>query len=259
MKDDKSDELQELVARFEWLDKLFHDQMARDNISSALDTVKQAAKVGQKLQWLMGIQGALVATDRVRDFAAGRIPLQRVIAELDLNVTIWEPDSDGGDRHGWIADSHLNEVLDVIDPDWTERVNERLLEVTVLLTDRPLPEWILRHLRALRRSYALGLNDVAWISLRSLIETASFSRLNEEEDLGKDSNVRSFAEYSLKTCLDLIAKRSWVSDRELKGIRGIVQRTNRLVHAKDAVDVPTGAETLQAINTVVSYLHSLLH
>ena len=257
MKNDKDKEIKELFARLEWLDKLFWDQVAKDQLSSALHTLKEASKASGRLKWVIGIQGALVARDRLRDFADGKTELQRVIAGLGLDANPHESDFEWGEKHGWLADSHLNEVLDVEYPEWPNRINERLLEVTILITARPLPEWVVRHLRTLRRCYALGLNDVAWISLRSLIETISYSRLTEENDRANGSQVRLLAERSLQTCLNEIDKRSWVSRGQLQTIRAIVRRANSLVHAKGAIDVPTKPETLEAINAVVSYAHSL--
>jgi len=248
---------QQLVDQLVELDKKFVARLDQDDTAGAMKLALEGAEITWKLRWLLGKQAALVGSKILKDFVHGEIQLIQIIDELGLSSGLGDDTWEWADQHGWIADEHLNEIIDLENPDWPDAVNQRLLQVDVLITKTPLPEWVLRHLRSVRRCYAFKLYDVVWISLRSLIETASFACLIESGILPADERVLPMARLSIRDCLSRLRQFGKLS-RSDKTIDRIIDRANELVHSKRKIEPPSERETLTAIKKVIQYVDALV-
>jgi hypothetical protein len=190
----------------------------------------------------------------LRAFIEKTFYLQALIRELGFAAD--GPDHTWADEDGWIADSHFNELIDMGHL-WLYGLNARLLEVSVLLTRVALPDWVLRHLRSVRRCYALQLYEVVWVSLRALVEAASFARLVDAGIVTTGKGVTYLAEHNVRACLRDVERVTDVPKAQVAKVHRIISRANLVMHAKGATDVPSEAETSQAIQQVVDYVESL--
>lgn len=217
----------------------------------------EAAQIERELRWLLASKASTVGTPLLRQFTEKAFDLQWVIAELGLAEDGPDGTFEWHDQYGFIADPHLNTIIDFTDPDCPNAVNARLLKIAVLLTRDPLPEWVLQHLRSVRRCYAFELYDVVWVSLRALVEAASFAALLKSGVVKRDANVRYLAEHSVRACLKDVERSTGVPRKQVAAMHRIVDRANALVHGKGKTDLPSEAETFQAIQAVVKFVEVL--
>jgi hypothetical protein len=246
-------EIQSFIERFIELDGMAVEQLRANKVEGLARAIFEGARIERKLLTLLAFHGHVTGDEEaIASFRRQAFSLQAMISELRAEPQDeWDPDLP------YMFDPHLNRLIDFEDPDWPEPINERLLKVQVLLTKRPLPTWVVRHLHTLRRCYALEMYEAAWIFARALIEAVSFEWLKQNGSFEGPANVRYIAERNLGQILDMVADRSSVPISDMKTIRQIKNRANKFVHSKRAIDGPSEAETLEAISQVVRYAELL--
>lgn len=246
-------EIRKLIKRFTELEAMALEYLRASKFEALARTIFEAVRLQRQLQALLGFHGQVAGDEEAIDlFRRQAFSLQAMISELRAEPgDEWDPDL----PH--MFDSHLNRLIDFEDPDWPEPINERLLRVQVLLTKKPLPDWVVRHLLTLRRCYALEMYEAAWIFIRALIEAVSFEWLKQNGSFKGPANVRHISERKLGELLEMVADRASVPVSDMTKIRGIKSRANRIVHSKRPIDSPSEAETLEAISQVIRYAELL--
>jgi hypothetical protein len=246
-------EIQRLIQQFSVLDLAAVDSLTANNFEALARTIFEAIQVQRKLRTLLAFHGHVAGDEEAIDsFRRETFPVQAMITELRLEPQDeWDPDLP------YMFDPHLNRLIDFEDPDWPEPINERLLKVQVLLTNKPLPDWLVRHFLTLRRCFALEMYEAAWIFLRALVEAVSFEWLKQNGSFGGPANVRHISERRLEELLGMVADRASISVSDMTKIRQIKSRANKIIHSKRQLDDPTEAETLDAIGEVVRYVELL--
>lgn len=177
--------IQNLLNRFIELDANASKEIQASNTEAAATAIFEGIQIERKLRTLLAFEGHLAWNDQALDtFRRQEFWLQAAIDELRLETDDrWDPELPS------ILDSHLNYLFDFTDPDWTEPINKRLLSVQVLLTKRPLPDWVVSHLHTVRRCYALEMREAAWVFLRALVEAVSFECLSQRGILNQSSKI----------------------------------------------------------------------
>jgi hypothetical protein len=237
------------------LDLAAVDALRANKVDALARTIFEANQVQRKLRTLLAFHGHVAGDEEVIDaFRRETFPVQAMITQLRL-----EPQDDWDPDLPYMFDPHLNRLIDFEDPDWPEPINERLLKVQVLLTNKPLPDWLVRHLLTLRRCFALEMYEAAWIFLRALVEAVSFEWLKHKGSFGGPPNVRHIAERRLEELLGMVADRASISVSDMTKIRRIKSRANKIIHSKRPIDGPTEAETLEAIRQVIWYAELLFN
>lgn len=244
-------EIQRLIMRFMQLDGDAVEYVQSKDWQALAKLVPEAVQINYKLRSLLAFHGHVASEEEAIDlFRRQAFSIQAVIKQLQAE-----------DDHEWdppyMFDAHLDRLIDFEDPDWPAPINERLLKVQVLLTRKPLPSWVLRHLLTLRRCYALEMHEAAWIFMRSLIEALSFEWLKQRGEFGGSSKVRYIAERKLEEILRMIEDLATVPASDLAKIRKIKRRANKIIHSKRVLDDPTEAETFEAISQTVRYAELL--
>jgi hypothetical protein len=253
MSDQSPNNIQSLIERFTKLDEMAVEHLEANDVEALARAIFEGARTERSLQTMLAFHGYVTGNEEaIAAFRRRTFSLQAMISELGAEPQDkWDPDLP------YMFDPHLNRIIDFEDPNWPDAINERLIKVQVLLTKRPLPSWVLRHLYTLRRCYALEMYEAAWIFVRALIEAVSFEWLKQNGSFEGPANVRHIAERNLGQVLDMVADRASVPIADMKTIQQIKSRANKIVHSKGAIDSPSQAETLEAISQVIRYAELL--
>src|SRR5687768_12106846 len=113
--------IQELLRTFVRLNAEFANQLDAKDYPSAIKTASSAAQIQGKLRWVLASNASAVESDPLRKFVDQGFLVQTFIAELGLAMD--GPDGTPEWNDGYIAEPHLNRVIDFLDPDWAEPVN----------------------------------------------------------------------------------------------------------------------------------------
>lgn len=246
-------EIRNLIKRFIELDCMAVEHVRANNVEALARTIFEGARIQRNLRTMLAFHGQVTGDEEaIECFRRHAFSLQAIISELRA-----EPEGECDPDLPYMFDPHLNRLIDFEDPDWPDPINERLLKVQVLLTKKPLPDWVVRHLFTIRRCYALAMYEAAWIFVRALLEAVSFEWLRQNGSFGGPANLRHIAELQLQQCLDMVADRASVPVPEMEQLRHIVRRGNKIIHSKRPIDSPSEAETLDAISHVIRYAELL--
>ena len=169
-----------------------HLQSSDKNIPELFKRIRQDSQLKTELNEFFG---PLYAPDWGADFDSG--PLQDFMCDIraDAYGSTFKPEK----YLDWAW-----EVMKIINP---EQYGERSHSVGTLVVSQPVPSSIDQHLQRLKTCYLLGLDEMAIVFCRSVLEAALFKVLDQRGKLPGGGNVDDIKRYEFARLLGLTDRR----------------------------------------------------
>ncbi len=256
-------EIHEQLLRLERADAAVRHAKQRNDLDAALDAFKEALLAHQNLDSLLAREAVVTVGPDLRSrldrFRRGAFAVSSLIGPA-LQSHDWD-DALGGDVEVY-PDEHIEALREQFmgyrpdnDP---EPIAQRLLECSTVVTVSHLPAWAKSQLMNIRRCYALELFEPAIALCRCFLEACAHSWLKRRgaPPGGRGNPPLSFADRSLRTALNDVARRARIPGAAMADVWKLVDRCNQLLHPRRDARVPK-EECLWAITVCAQYAERL--